>query len=280
MLMALKNLAKAHNIGIHVHLQETIYQKLFGLHVWNKTPLQHLKDLELLGPDVTCAHCVWVTDEDIQIMGETGTNVCHLPSSNLRLQSGIAPVDHLAKSGIRIALGSDEAGINDDKDILQEMRLALKLHRLPGIENRPLTGYQVFQMATENGAHVTGFGDHIGALEPGKRADMVLMNLENIQEPYLDPDVSVVDAVVHRGRDMDVDTVMIDGEVVLRDRRLTRIDCEIFFKELKRSLDQPLQQHEVERKALSKNLEPYVRRFLEGKIEERHSPHYCYNARI
>ena len=149
LLVAVKELARKYSTGIHIHLQETVYQKLYGETAWGKTPLQHLNDLEFLGPEVTCGHSVWATEEDIALLAATGTCVCHNPSSNLRLQSGIAPVGRLLEAGVKIALGSDEAGLNDDKDLLQEMRLALKLHRVPGIENVPPTAAQVFRMATE-----------------------------------------------------------------------------------------------------------------------------------
>ncbi len=278
LLLALKQLAVERNLCIQIHLQETVYQKLYGLYAWGKTPLQHLSDLGFLGPGVTCAHSVWVTDSDIEVMAATGTNVCHLASSNLRLQSGIAPVNRFLRKGIRVAMGTDEAGLNDDKDMLQEMRLVLKLHREPGMENLSPTGYQVLQMATTNGAHISGFGDRIGTLERGKRADMVLMNLHNIEKPYLDPDVSIVEAVVHRGRSIDVETVMVDGEIILRDRQLTGIDEELIFRELKESLTRPRLPHEMERNELSHQIEPYLRRFYAETIDELPSPHYYYNA--
>lgn len=279
LLVALKRLAATYSANMHIHLQETVYQKLYGLRTWGKTPLQHLYDLGFLGPDVTCGHSVWLTDEDLEVMTATATNVCHNPSSNLRLKSGIAPVNRLLEMGIGVAIGTDEAGLNDDKDMLQEMRLALKLHRVPGLENTPPTAHQVFQMATVNGAYATGYGDRVGTLEPGKRADMVLINLQNIEEPYLDPDVSIVDAVVHRGRSIDVDTVMIDGEVVMRDRHLTGVDKESLFSELKKSLNRPLLPRELERRDLGRQLEPYLRRFYAGTLGEPSIPHYNYNAR-
>ena len=279
MFLALKEIATKYSTGIHIHLQETLYQKLYGLRTWNKTPLRHLYDLGFLGPEVTCGHSVWATDEDIALMAETQTSVCHNASSNLRLQSGIAPLGRLLASGVRVAIGSDEAGLNDDKDLFQEMRLVLKLHRVPGVDNVPPTAYQVFQMATVNGAYASWFGDRIGTLEPGKRADMILLNLQNIEEPYLDPEVSIVDAVVHRGRSMDVDTVMVDGEVVMRDRQLTRIDKDELFKELKGSLDRPLSPEELDRRDLARLTEPYLRRFYEGTMPQDAMPHTYYNAR-
>ncbi|MCI0866062.1 MAG: amidohydrolase family protein, partial [Chloroflexi bacterium] len=268
-----------YSTGIHIHLQETVYQKLYGLAVWNKTPLQHLHDLGFLGPEVTCGHSVWATEEDIELMAATGTNVCHNASSNLRLQSGIAPLGRLLEAGIKVAIGSDEAGINDDKDLFQEMRMVLKLHRVPGVDNIPPTAYQVLEMATVNGAYASWFGDRIGTLEPGKRADMVLLDLRNIEEPYLDPEVSVVDAVVHRGRSIDVDTVMVDGEVVMRDKELTRINKDDLFKEIKESLDRPLSTQELERRELSRLVEPHLRRFYQGAMPQPGAPHTNYNAR-
>ncbi len=279
LLTALKEMAAKYNTGIHIHLQETVYQKLYGLKTWNKTPLQHLHDLGFLGPEVTCGHSVWATDQDIDLMASTRTNICHNASSNLRLQSGIAPLGRFLDSGVKVALGSDEAGLNDDKDMLQEMRLVLKLHRVPGMEVAPPTSYQVFQMATVNGAYASWFGDRIGTLEPGKRADIVLLDLQNIEEPYLDPEVSILDAVVHRGRSIDVDTVMVDGEVVMQGRRLTRVDKESLFKELRMSLDRPLSAQELDNRDLGRLIEPHLRDFYQGYTPQDAVPHTYYNAR-
>ena len=279
LLEAYKRMATRYNTGIHINITETVYQKLYGLHTWGVTPLQHLQDLGFLGPEVTCGHSVWVTDEDIELMAATGVTVCTNTSSNIRIKSGIAPISGILARGIPIAMGSDEAGLNDDKDLLQEMRLVLKLHRVPGVENVPPTAHQVFQMATVNGARASMFGDRIGALERGKRADIVLMNLRNIEEPYLDPEVSMVDALVHRGRSIDVDTVIVDGEVLMRDRKLTRIDKEGLFKELREALDRPLEPDELERRSLNRDVAPHLSRYLEGTMPADVTPHTIYNAR-
>ena len=279
LLLALKEMATRHKTGIHIHLQETVYQKLYGERAWGKTPLQHLHDLGFLGPEVTCGHSVWTTDDDIEIMAATGTNVCHNASSNLRLQSGIAPLGRLMQAGVRVALGSDEAGINDDKDLFQEMRVVLKLHRVPGIENTPPTACQVLEMATVNGAYSSWFGDRIGTLELGKRADLVLLDIRNIEEPYLDPEVSVVESAIHRGRAIDVDSVMVDGEIVMRDKQLTRVDKDMLYKDLKKDLDHPLRPDELERRELSRKLDPYLRKFYQGNIPQNVTPHTVYNTR-
>ena len=279
LLVAIKELAGRHRTGIHIHLQETVYQKLYGYTAYGKTPLQHLHDLGFLGPEVTCGHSVWATEEDLNLMAATGTNICHNASSNLRLQSGIAPMGRILAAGIKVAIGSDEAGLNDDKDLFQEMRLVLKLHRVPGIDLEPPTSYQVLEMATVNGAYASWFGDRIGALEPGKRADLVLVDLRNIAEPYLDPRVSVVDALVHRGRGIDVDTVLVDGEVVLRDRQLTRVDKEALFREIRDALDRPLSPQEEERRELARLVEPHLRQFYSGTMPPDAAAFTTYNAR-
>ena len=278
-LTATKELAGRYSTGIHIHLQETLYQKLYGHTAYGKTPLQHLFDLGFLGPEVTCGHSVWATEEDLRLMAETGTNICHNASSNLRLQSGIAPLGRILAAGIKVAIGSDEAGLNDDKDLFQEMRLVLKLHRVPGIDLEPPTAFQVLEMATVNGAYASWFGDRIGTLEPGKRADMVLVDMRNIEEPFLDPRVPVIDALVHRGRGIDVDTVLVDGEVVLRDRQLTKIDKEALFKEIKASLDRPLTSQEEERRELARLVEPHLRQFYLGTMPQDAAPFTVYNSR-
>ena len=279
LLVGLKDLAGRYSTGIHIHLQETVYQKLYGYRAYGKTPLQHLHSLGFLGPEVTCGHSVWATEEDLRLMAETGTNICHNASSNLRLQSGIAPMGRILAAGIKVAIGSDEAGLNDDKDLFQEMRLVLKIHRVPGIDLEPPSACQVFQMATANGAYASWFGDSIGTLEPGKRADMVLLDLRNIEAPYLDPDVPILDALVHRGRAIDVDTVLVDGEIVLKEGQLTRVNKDDLFRELKTALDRPLSSQEKERRELARLAEPYLRGFYQGFTPGDSVPFTVHNAR-
>ncbi len=162
---------------------------------------------------------------------------------------------------MRVALGIDEAGLNDDRDMLQEIRLVLKLHRLPGHDQRVPTAAEVFGMATEGGAHTTGFAARIGRIAAGRSADAVLIDLRNVTEPYLDPLTPILDGVVHRARSRDVETVMIAGEVVMRDRTFTRVDKDVVLRELAASLRAPLRPDEVRRRELTRELLPHVRRF-------------------
>jgi 5-methylthioadenosine/S-adenosylhomocysteine deaminase len=180
--------------------------------------IKHLRELGALGSDMTLGHGVWVTEDDLDILAETGTCVCHNCSSNLRLRSGIAPLNAYRKRDINIALGIDEAGLNDNRDMLTEMRLALRMHRVPGLKESDVpTSSEVFRMATSGGAATTPFGTKIGKLEKGYEADMVLFSWDQIAYPYLSNDVSVVDALVQRARMNGVFAVIVAGDVLLRE---------------------------------------------------------------
>ena len=279
LLRELKDFATRHSTGVHIHLQETVYQKMYGERHWGKTPLAHLYDLGFLGQEVSCAHGVWLTDSDMDLLAETGTMISHNPSSNLRLKSGIAPLNRMLEKGVTVAIGIDEAGINDDNDILQEMRLAQKLHRVPGVSSPSPTSHQILHMATANGARATWLDDSVGTLKPGKRADMVLVNLERILEPYLAPETNMVDALLYRGRGLDVDTVIVDGDVLLRNRVFTQLDKEDIAARLKESLSVPLRPHETNRAELGRMLIPHVQRYFEEWPLEESAPHYIYNER-
>ena len=276
MLTAISDFARRHETGLHIHLQETIYQRMYGSRHWNGTPLSHLAELGVLGPEVSCAHGVWLSESDVGILGETGTAICTNPSSNLRLKSGIAPINRLLEDDVTVALGIDEAGINDDNDILQEMRMAQKIHREPGVDAPYPTSHEILELATPNGANVTFF-DQVGTIEPGKRADLVLINLDRIEDPYLHPDTDIVDALVYRGKGLDVDTVMVDGEVLLRNGEFLRVNKSDVRARLQDSLARVLTDRETSRAALSEELLPYVNRWFSAWPLEDGTQHYRYN---
>jgi cytosine/adenosine deaminase-related metal-dependent hydrolase len=278
MLIAMSDLARRLETGFHVHLQETIYQRMHGTRHWNKTPLAHLAELGTLGPDVSCAHGVWLSESDLDILSETGTAICTNPSSNLRLKSGVAPINRLLERGVTVALGIDEAGINDDNDILQEMRVAQKIHREPGVASPHPTSHDIFRLATSSAARVTFF-DEVGAIERGKRADLVLIDMERIEEPYLHPDTDVVDALIYRAKGLDVDTVMVDGEVILWDKKFLKADKAEVAARLKESLSRELTDREAKAGRLSEDILPYINRWFSEWDLESGDGHYSYNLR-
>ena len=279
-LQRTKEVANNYQAGIHIHLVESCYQKEYGIRTWGKTPTAHLQDLGVLGPELSCAHAVWLTDNDIELLAQSGTTVCHNPSSNLRLKNGIAPVTSMAERGINVALGTDSTALNDDDDMIQEMRVAHHLHRLPGIDEPRVNSHQVLGMATINAARPTFFQDSIGALEKGRRADMVLLNISSIEEPYLEPDIDIMDALITRAKSRDIDTVLIDGKVVLRNGEFPGLSKADVVRELKANFSEPLDPRVAERRNMAQRLIPFVERFYQSWNQEEKLPHYRYNSRV
>ncbi len=283
-LMQSKEYAEKHRAGIHIHLVESFYQKEYGMRRWAKTPVAHLNDLGFLGPEVSCAHSVWLTEGDIELLAGNNTTVCHNASSNLRLKNGVAPVNAMLAKGVNVSVGTDSTAINDDDDMLQEMRLVSKLHREPSIAGSAINSHQVLKMSTVNAAQPTFFRDSegresIGALETGMKADMVLMELSSIEEPYLDPDINIVDALLYRGKARQVDTVIIDGQVVLKGGRSTKVDKDELLRELKERFSRPQESAVAETRAMARRLQPYVEKFYESWSAGGSPPYYVYNGR-
>ena len=260
-LQRLAQFARQRGLGIHTHLVESLYQRLYAERLHGQTPANRLQQLGFLGPEVSLAHGVWLTQEDISLLADSGTGVCHNPSSNLRLRSGIAPVLAMLSQKVLVALGTDSTAINDDDDMLQEMGLALQLHRPPGLEVEAITAHQVLHMATLGGAGVTTFGDTIGALEPGRRADMVLVNWDRVASPYLDPDLDLLEVLVARARSNDVEAVIVDGRVVYQDGVFPGLDQEAILKEVADQLSGPVPEAARLQRNLYQELEPHLRRF-------------------
>ncbi len=279
-LAALAELSARHGVGMHMHLDETAYQREYARRRTGGSGAEHLDRLGLLSPRLTLGHGVWLNERDVERVAGRGAMICTNPSSNLRLRSGVAPLNRFLAAGVRVGLGLDEAGVNDDRDMLQEMRLALRLHRVPGMDDDVPTSAQVFRMATEDGAATTPFGDRIGILAVGRAADLVLLRWRHVAHPYLEAGTPVLDAVVHRARASAIDTVLVAGEVVLRDGRVTRVDKAAALDELAATLRQPLTPEEEHRRRLSRAVFPHVRRFYEGWLDpDSLDPFYRQNSR-
>lgn len=232
LLEAVADASRRTGVPVHTHMLETVDQRARALEAHGQTMVAHLAELGFLSPRLACAHAVWVTEADAELLADAGVSVIHNPSSNLRLHSGLAPLPVLLDRGVNLALGLDSNSLSDRPDLFQEMRLALYLHRRPDTAFEPPTARQVLRIATVGGARVTGWGDQIGQLTIGSRADAVLLRLDRIATPYVAPEVDGVDLVVQRAGREAVDAVVIDGEVVLRDGKLLVIDREALEAEL------------------------------------------------
>jgi len=237
-LQRIKADADRHGMKIHTHLLQTYLQKTYGLKTYGKSLLAHMADIGCLGPNVVCGHCVWLTEDDIGLMAATGTAVTHHPGCNLRIRNGIAPVYELRQKGVKVGIGIDDKGFADSKDFIEEMRLVSKLHRVTShrLASDHLRPADCFRMGTAEGAAVLGYDDITGALTPGRRADMVLVNLRRIEEPFLFSGHSCLDALIYRGRGSDVDMVLVDGEVVVRGGRYVRHDRQEIISKLRETI--------------------------------------------
>lgn len=274
-------LSERHDVPMHMHLLETPYQKMYARRRTGGSAMAHLQALGLAGPRLTIGHGVWMSEDDIALCAHTGTMLCHNCSSNFRLKSGIAPVNRFTAAGIPVAIGIDEAGINDDRDMLQEMRMVLRAHREPGIDAPDLSPSAVLRMATEHGAATTPFSGRIGRLQPGMLADLVLIDWNAVTHPYQSPELGLVDVLVQRAKAGSVHSVMVGGEWVYRDRRFTRVDREAVLAGIADRMAQPLTAEEQQRTVFARQVMPHVRQFYQGYLDGLgHDPHYRTSARV
>lgn len=233
LLQELKKEAQRFATGIHIHLLETKYQRVYGFKTYGKSMIQHLSEMAFLGPEVACAHCVWLTKEDIDLFAQSRATAVHNPSSNLRLSSGISPVSSMIERGVNVALGLDGLTLNDDDDIFQEMRLCSLLQHVPGIDSHELTANQVLDMATIGGAKAVGFENKIGAIQKGLKADLILVNLKRAFTPFMNSTVPTTDVILYLLRGRDVDTAIIDGKIVMQDKKFMKVNKRELIKKMR-----------------------------------------------
>jgi 5-methylthioadenosine/S-adenosylhomocysteine deaminase len=216
--------AETYQCGIQTHLLESVYEKLHGPRVYGQPTLGHLFDLGVLSPRLSFAHGVWLTEAEIDILAESGAHLSHNPSSNLRLRAGMAPLNALLEAGASVALGMDGTTLADDEDFFAEMRLAAHLHRTPRLDGPAPNPQDIWRLATAGGARLFQAGHRIGRLAVGYAADIVLLRLDRLTWPWVAPESDPLQLLLMRAAARDVDMVLIDGEVVLRNGQPTRFD--------------------------------------------------------
>jgi cytosine/adenosine deaminase-related metal-dependent hydrolase len=212
-------LARSCGVQLHTHLAETLDEESFCLRKFGKRPVVYAEELGWLGDDVWHVHCVHLNDEEVALFAQTGTGVCHCPSSNMRLASGIAPVRAYLDHGVRTGIGVDGSASNDSSHLLAEAREALLLQRVSG-NPAGLSAREALRMATRGGAAVLG-RDDIGQLLPGKAADFIGLRLDRLEYAGAlhDPLAALVFCAPQR-----VDFSVINGKVVVEDGQLLTID--------------------------------------------------------
>lgn len=220
LLERVAQLARARGVMVHTHASENRSEIEMVRRETGMQNIEYLDSVGVSGSHVLLAHCVHLSEGEMILLADTGTHVAHCPSSNLKLGSGIAPVAEMLERGISVSLGADGAPCNNRLNMFTEMRTAALLQKVSrGAEVLPAR--RTLRMATLDGARALGLESEIGSLETGKRADIVILDLER---PHLTPRPDVVSTIVYAAEAQDVRTVLIDGKVVLRDGELTTLN--------------------------------------------------------
>ena len=214
-------LAKKYNAPILIHVAEMKKERDDSEKQNGASPVQYLQTVGLLGPDVVAAHCIFVDEADRRTLAQHNVGCVHNPSSNMMLASGVSPVPEMRAAGVAVGLGTDgPAGSNNDLDLMEEMDLAAKLAKITKNDPLALNAKAVVEMATIDGARALHMDKEIGSLEPGKKADVILIRLDR---PNAVPIYDVYSQLAYSLKGSDVTTVVIGGRVVMRDQVLLTV---------------------------------------------------------
>lgn len=229
-LKKVRDTAEKYGIPIHIHLAETKGEVDTCREKFGVTPIALMNQIGLFDVPTLAAHCVHVTDEDIAIMAEHHVRVAHNPGSNLKLASGIAPVPAMRKAGVVVGLGTDGASSNNKLDMFAEMRLAALIHKAATLDPFAIKADEALQMGTKDGALCLGYDD-LGELKEGYLADLILVDRSGW---HWKPRFNSISLAIYAGNSMDVDTVMVNGRVLMRHKELLTIDTEKLDYEVQR----------------------------------------------
>lgn len=222
LLIQVRDLAEQYNVFVHTHASENRGEIAIVERDTGMRNIVYLDHIGLAGKRLILAHCIWLSDEEKEIILRRGVHVSHCPGSNLKLASGIADVPHMLKMGINPGLGVDGAPCNNNLDMFNEMRLAALIHK-PANGPTTMDARRVFRMATIDGARAVGMEKEIGSLEAGKKADLAILNLNQFHSsPSFD--VDPVSRIVYSAISTDVETTIINGRIVMEDRQMKTID--------------------------------------------------------
>jgi 5-methylthioadenosine/S-adenosylhomocysteine deaminase len=214
-------LAENNNLLLVIHLSETISEVSRIKEKYGLTPVGFLADLEILSSRLLACHCVHLTEEDIGLLKKYEVKVAHNPESNMKLASGIAPVPKLLKKGVCVGIGTDGCASNNNLDLFHEMSMAAKLGKVSMNDSAVMDAKSILRMATIGGAKALGLSEKTGSIETGKKADIIILDM---RKPHLTPVYSPVSHLVYAARGSDVATSVINGNLVMEERRLLAFD--------------------------------------------------------
>jgi 5-methylthioadenosine/S-adenosylhomocysteine deaminase len=276
-------LATEHDTGMLTHAVETRSESLFSMERYGKPAVQRLADLGVLDPHAVLEHFVWVTDDEIGMFADSGAVASNNPGSNLRLSSGICRLRDILAAGGRMAFGTDGISFSDHEDFFQEVRLACYLQRIPRrFEEARLPSEDVMRAAAQNGARAIGCEGKLGSLEPGRLADLLVVKKDRICYPPGRYDAEpFLDVILDRAESGDLDSVMVNGRVLMEGGRVTVVDEDAVranFAEAVGRIYAPSEQRQrwVE---LGRQVEPFAVDFYQRWYDTPLDPAYVYNSR-
>jgi 5-methylthioadenosine/S-adenosylhomocysteine deaminase len=230
-LTTIKETASRIGVPFQTHLSETREEVEIIRGRFGKSPVEYLDSIGVLDGRTVAVHCNWMEEGELDLLAERGVKVSHNPESNLKLAAGMAPVPKMLRRGIAVGLGTDGCASNNDLDLFGEIATAAKIHKLTEMDPTAMDAATVLRLATIGGAEVLGLEREIGSVEAGKRADLILLDL---QKPHFTPLFNLASHLVYAARGSDVTTSVIGGKIVMRDRRLLTIDLPAAMEEVRR----------------------------------------------
>ena len=277
-----RQLATEYGTGITTHCLETRSEMIFNLKRYGKTAVRRLYDLGILDQDVSLAHFVWATDEDLSILADTGAVAVNNPGSNLRLSTGICRLRDIIDNGGSVSVGTDSISFSESEDYFQELRLALYLQRCPGpVDAERVPSALALRHILEGGARAARFEGVVGALSPGMNADLLVVSTDRVNwPPGRYQDVPFLDVLLDRASAVDIRSVMIAGKLVLDDGHITTMDEKALAQRVVAYAAHRAAPSPEERRwaRLARSLEPYVSEFYRPWSEIEIEPAYRYNA--
>lgn len=216
-----KDFARRNNLLLQTHTSETKQEVEFSLKKYKQRPVEVLAKNKILDEKTSLAHCCWLNSREIKILAASGASAIHCPVSNMKLASGFAPLPEMLRAGVNVALGTDGACSNNNLDIMEEMKFAALLHKGRRLDPTIINSQTVLDMATVNGAKALGWDQEIGSLESGKKADLIIVDFNR---PHLAPVHNIVSHLVYSASGSDVETTIINGKIVMENRRLNKVD--------------------------------------------------------
>lgn len=229
-LQKLTQSCKDRGIGQHIHLSESQGEMDGIAKAHGMTPIRYADSLGVFDVPVIVAHCVYATEEDLRIMAEKGVNVALCPKSNMKLGNGFAPAEKMLEAGINVCLGTDGCGSNNSLNMFQEMNAAALVYKGYNRKAQCVDAADVLKMATVNGAKAVGHEGELGVIREGAIADLILISLH---EPQFMPANNIVSGLVYSSTGAEVDTVIVDGKVLMENRKLTTIDEDRVYEEIR-----------------------------------------------